>query len=92
MIDTFRPAAYSGELNFIISNKKTAMERVLKYFSSREKVLALYDFDGIRVEFADWWYNIRPSNTEPYLRLVVEAENEQLLKNRVEMIKKLIHE
>ena len=92
MIDTFRPAAFSGELNFTVSNKKTAMERVTEYFSSHEKVLASYGFDGVRVEFADWWYNIRPSNTEPYLRLVVEAENKQLLRNCVERMKELIHE
>ena len=68
------------------------MERVTEYFSSHEKVLASYGFDGVRVEFADWWYNIRPSNTEPYLRLVVEAENKQLLRNCVERMKELIHE
>lgn len=92
MIDTFRPAVFSGELNFTVSDKKMAMERVTEYFSSHEKVLASYGFDGVRVEFADWWYNIRPSNTEPYLRLVVEAENEPLLRNRLDMMKKLIHE
>ena len=34
----------------------------------------LLDFDGLRFDYADWWINIRPSNTEPYLRVVMEAD------------------
>ena len=39
----------------------------------------MHDFDGLRIEFSDWWFNVRPSNTEPYLRLVIEASSEDLL-------------
>ena len=38
--------------------------------------------DGLTVEFDDWWFNVRPSNTEPLLRLNVEARTEELLKER----------
>jgi phosphomannomutase len=47
----------------------------------------VYDFDGVRIEFADWWLNVRKSNTEPYLRLVVEARDEAMLAERVELLK-----
>ena len=50
------------------------------------------DFDGFRLEYSDWWFNIRPSNTEPYLRLIVEASNEILLKEKVEEIKGIIED
>jgi len=38
--------------------------------------------DGVTVEFEHWWFNVRPSNTEPLLRLNVEARSEELLKER----------
>jgi len=38
--------------------------------------------DGLTVEFDDWWFNVRPSNTEALLRLNVEARTEELLKER----------
>jgi phosphomannomutase len=41
------------------------------------------DFDGYRVEFKDWWFNVRKSNTEPYLRLVVEAATQALLDDKL---------
>ena len=38
--------------------------------------------DGITVQYADWWFNVRPSNTEPYLRLVLEAADPDMLATR----------
>ena len=35
--------------------------------------------DGITVQYPDWWFNVRPSNTEPFLRLVIEASDDELL-------------
>ncbi|MEX1312326.1 MAG: phosphomannomutase/phosphoglucomutase, partial [Candidatus Sulfomarinibacteraceae bacterium] len=35
--------------------------------------------DGITVQFEDWWFNVRPSNTEPYLRMVLEARTRELM-------------
>jgi phosphomannomutase len=80
----------SGEINFRIENKKQAMEKIKDYFMSKENPTAFYDFDGYRIEFNDWWFNIRPSNTEPYLRLLVEANNDKLLKEKITTIKSLI--
>jgi phosphomannomutase len=48
------------------------------------------DFDGYRVEFPDWWFNIRPSNTEPYLRFICEASSEELLQKKVAEAKDLL--
>ena len=60
-----------------------------KYFTTG-KVEKFFDFDGYRLEFSNWWFNVRPSNTEPYLRLIVEAENRELLNSKVSEIKELI--
>ncbi len=46
--------------------------------------------DGLTVEFEDWWFNVRPSNTEPLLRLNVEARTEELLKERTAEVLEVI--
>jgi phosphomannomutase len=82
--------ANSGEINFKIEKKAEAMEQIKEYFTSLEKPTAFYDFDGYRVEFKDWWFNIRPSNTEPYLRFIAEANNKVLLDEKIEKVKQII--
>ena len=66
------------------------MEAVRKYFSNSETPSKFLDFDGYRLEFDDWWFNIRPSNTEPYLRLIVEAKSNSILNERLSTIEEII--
>lgn len=80
----------SGEINFKIERKKEAMDAVRDYFVSQETPTALYDFDGYRVEFKDWWFNIRPSNTEPYLRFICEATTQETLEKKISETKEII--
>ena len=80
----------SGEINFRIEQKQKAMDIVRDYFTSVEKPVASFDFDGYRVEFPQWWFNIRPSNTEPYLRFIAEATTDELLDAKVSKVKELI--
>ena len=80
----------SGEINFKIDKKQEVMENIVNYFNKNSEPAEIYDFDGYRLEFQDWWFNIRPSNTEPYLRLVVEAKEEKMLNEKVNLLKKLI--
>lgn len=81
----------SGEINFRVEDKAGAMDAVRDHFISAEKPTAYMDFDGYRVEYPDWWFNIRPSNTEPYLRFICEAVSDSLLKEKVEEVKNLLH-
>ena len=73
----------SGEINYRVEDKKGAMEAVKDYFMAQEKATAFMDFDGYRVEFPTWWFNIRPSNTEPYLRFICEATSAELLREKI---------
>ena len=50
----------------------------------------ILDFDGYRVEFPTWWFSVRKSNTEPYLRLVVEAKTQKELDERMAVLKGII--
>ncbi len=78
--------ANSGEINYKIEQKKEAMEALKDYFVAEEEPMEILDFDGYRLEFKDWWFNVRPSNTEPYLRLLAEANNHEILNKKLEEI------
>lgn len=90
LISRIETYANSGEINFRIENKKGAMDAVRDYFLETEEPTATFDFDGYRVEFPEWWFNIRPSNTEPYLRFIAEAKSEELLKDKVAQVKSIL--
>ena len=80
----------SGEINFRLEDKKGAMDAVRAMFIAEETPTAQMDFDGYRVEFKDWWFNIRPSNTEPYLRFICEATTDELLAAKVAQARALL--
>ena len=82
----------SGEINFRIEDKKGAMDAVREHFIQEETPTASMDFDGYRVEFPHWWFNIRPSNTEPYLRFICEADSEALLDEKVSTVRRILSE
>jgi len=82
----------SGEVNFKLTRKKEAMEAVKAYFTTHFIPKAIYDFDGYRLEYENWWFNIRMSNTEPYLRLIVEATTQENMLDKLGTLKQLIHD
>ena len=48
------------------------------------------EMDGVSVEFDDYWFNVRPSNTEPLLRLNLEADSKELMEEKKEEVSKVI--
>ena len=80
----------SGEINFRVEDKEGAMEAVKEHFSLQETPDTVMDFDGYRLEFAQWWFNIRPSNTEPYLRFICEASSEEILQKKISEVTEII--
>ncbi len=66
------------EINFKVKDKEKVLEELKEHYSDGKQ-----DFlDGITVEYKDWWFIARPSNTEPLLRLTIEADDERLLKEK----------
>lgn len=90
LIEKIKTFESSGEINFKIENKQDAINAVVDHFKNEEQPQSVYDFDGYRIEYPDWWFNIRPSNTEPYLRLLVEAKSTELLDKKTHKIKALL--
>jgi phosphomannomutase len=76
----------SGEINTEVSDQQAVMERISEAYPKDR----LDRLDGLTVEFEDWWFNVRPSNTEPLLRLNVEARTEELLKEKTAEVLALI--
>jgi phosphomannomutase len=68
----------SGETNFEVEDKDGAMKGLAKKFADGN----VDDLDGVTVQYKDWWFNVRASNTEPLLRLNVEAKTAELLKQQ----------
>jgi phosphomannomutase len=68
----------SGEINSEVSDQRAATEAVRQAFAGRPGV-STDELDGLTVTGQDWWFNARPSNTEPLLRLNVEASDEPTL-------------
>lgn len=90
LVEEITPYQNSGEINFRISRKQEAMDAVRDYFMKRQKPEAFYDFDGYRLDYNDFWLNIRPSNTEPYLRFIAEAKSKSQLDEIVNDVTSII--
>ena len=65
----------SGEINSVVADQQGAVAAVESAFSDRPGVTVDH-LDGLTVEHADWWFNLRASNTEPLLRLNAEATDQ----------------
>jgi len=65
----------SGEINSEVADQAESTERVRRAFAGRPGV-STDELDGLTVSTGTWWFNLRPSNTEPLLRLNVEADTE----------------
>ncbi len=91
-IDSMDSYYNSGEINFRVEDKAAAMEAVREHFAAKQKPLRTMDFDGYRLEFDGWWFNIRPSNTEPYLRFICEAHTEDTLKSIITETEELLRD
>jgi phosphomannomutase len=78
--------AKSPEINFEVEDKEGMMRALASRYSNGE----IDHLDGVTVQYPDWWFNVRPSNTEPLLRLVLEAKTpEDLEKREKELIGQL---
>ena len=77
----------SGEINTRVSDTQAALQLIRDSFTQDYEIDEL---DGVTVTADEWWFNVRPSNTEPLLRLNVEAVNEATMKKVRDKVLKLI--
>jgi phosphomannomutase len=80
----------SGEINSEVSDNATVLARVEETFAAQGATID--HLDGLTVEFDDWWFNLRGSNTQPLLRLNVEADRTSLLDEKTAEVLHLIRQ
>jgi phosphomannomutase len=84
--DELRVYHGTGEINFKVADKAAKMKEVERAFPG-----GVVDYlDGVTVSFKDWWVNVRPSNTEPYLRMCLEADTKKLMEEKRDALMKIL--
>lgn len=78
LVEPLSRYAKSPEINFKVEDKQGMIDGLAKRYADAD----IDYLDGITIQYADWWFNVRPSNTEPYLRLVLEATTDEALARR----------
>jgi len=88
LLEEFKVYHTIEETNVKVEDKDKKIEEIeLKY---KDKAKSVSKLDGITIEFEDWWFNVRPSNTEPLLRLNLEANSKSLMNEKKEEIVKIM--
>ncbi len=88
LLAPYRKYWASGEINSRVEDQAGKIEELAGQMEGAKQDR----LDGLTVEFEDWWFNVRPSNTEPLLRLNVEARTPELLAAETERLLNLIRE
>lgn len=88
LVKDLRRYHHSGEINSEVEDKDAVIAELKEEYSNGD----ISELDGIKISFwnkekgSRWWLNVRPSNTEPVLRLNLEADNEELMKEKIEEV------
>lgn len=78
IIKDFQLYAKTDEINFEVADNQLVLKKIKEQYSDGHQD----ELDGLTVEYADWWFNVRPSNTEPVLRATIEADSQELLQQK----------
>ena len=86
LVQPLRKYFSSGEINSTVADVKPILDAIRKKYADGN----MSELDGISSEYPNWWFNVRSSNTEPLLRLIVEADTRQLMEEKRDELLKLI--
>lgn len=89
-IDDNQSAFRVKEMNFLIKDKDIILNKIKKFYTKRNPKWS--EIDGLTAEFKDFWFNIRASSTEDFIRLNIEAKTELVLQKELNVIKSLIQQ
>ncbi|QMS55679.1 phosphomannomutase/phosphoglucomutase [Glutamicibacter protophormiae] len=94
LMDRYDPYTASGEINSEIEDKAAAVDRVRAHFAAEDPAVTVEDMDGTTFTHPEqgWWFNLRPSNTEPFLRLNVEAPDSATMETVRDTVLRIVRE
>lgn len=78
LVGTLRRYFHSGEINSEVHDKDAVLQTLRERYQDGEQ----HELDGLKVSYPDWWFNVRASNTEPLLRLNMEAKTRELMEQK----------
>ena len=87
VVKPYQKYFHSGEINFRVKSVAEKLKEIEEKYSDGE----IIKIDGVTVEYPDWWFNVRGSNTEPLIRLNLEAVNKELMEEKVRDVEGLIN-
>jgi len=87
MVKPYKKYFHSGEINSVVKDKNGTIKKIIAYCKDAKNIDYL---DGISVEYDDYWFNVRPSNTESLLRLNLEAINQEIMEKKRDEIVQII--
>jgi len=88
LVEPLKVYHQSEEINMQVDDKEKALEKAREAFPEGVS----FDLDGVYIDFENWWFNLRKSNTEDLVRLRIEADSEDLLKEKTEELVSIIKE
>jgi len=86
IIKPYKKYFHSGEINSTVEDKEAVMKKLTEIYNDGE----ISHLDGVTITFDDYWFNVRPSNTEPKLRLNLEAVSQEIMEKKRDEILKII--
>jgi phosphomannomutase len=86
IVAPYRIYFHSGEINSTVADPKAKLEEIKQKYSDGQ----LNELDGVSIEYPDFWFNVRPSNTEPLLRLALEAKTKEIMEQKRDELVALI--
>jgi phosphomannomutase len=78
LVEPLKKYHASGEINSKVADVPSVLAKIKDRYSDGH----MFELDGISVEYSDWWFNVRASNTEPLLRLIVEAKEKATMEEK----------
>jgi len=88
LVEPLKRYSHSGEINFLVDDKDAKMKEVTDAFADAE----IDTLDGVTCRYDSWWCNVRPSNTEPLLRLSLEAKDPEMMAEKIDALKAMLGE
>lgn len=88
IIAPYKKYYHSGEINSEVQDKQGVMDRLIERYQDAE----ISRLDGVTITYNDYWFNVRPSNTEPKLRLNLEAVSPEVMEEKRDEVLAIIRE
>jgi len=90
LLSEFDKYSQADEVSIVLKDDENILEKIERYYSLKGELKKIYHFDGLFIEFKDYWFSVRKSNTEPLLRINLEARNRKVMKEKLSEVLRVV--